>query len=119
LLSLQNHQYSLITGSYDENLRIFDTRSIKNSLNEINLGGGIWRIKSDPLNVSNVLCACMYHNFSIVSLESLEILSEYNEHESICYGCDWSFLRGSVDQFIATCSFYDHKLCLSKVIKNI
>ncbi|KAJ6648648.1 Diphthine methyltransferase [Pseudolycoriella hygida] len=93
LLSFDNKEHILATGSYDENLRIFDIRAFKNPLSAINLKGGVWRIKPDPVDKNLLLCACMYHNFSIVKLdesnEKTELVGEYFEHKSICYGSDW------------------------------
>lgn len=115
LLSFEKSEFKLATGSYDENLRIFDTRFLKNCVSEINLNGGIWRIKSHPTNEDLLLCACMYHNFSFVEVSNenkdLKLVEEYFEHKSICYGSDWCFsVKDLKKSFFAACSFYDHKL---------
>ncbi|XP_053682985.1 diphthine methyltransferase isoform X2 [Sabethes cyaneus] len=121
LLSLRHRENLLATGSYDDQLRIFDRRAMKAPLSRTNLGGGVWRLKPNPHRPDWILCACMYHNFSIVSLkedQSVVIESEYFEHSSICYGCDWSYASdGSKTDsyYFATCSFYDHKLCLAEI----
>ena len=121
LLNLQ--QNILVTGSYDEKLRIFDTRQFKQPITEINLGGGIWRIKPSSKSPNILLVACMYLNFSIVDIKyevenkdqfKLKLVGELNEHDSICYGCDWSTVVKQDYQYFATCSFYDHKLCLCR-----
>jgi diphthamide biosynthesis protein 7 len=39
----------------------------------------------------------------------LEHAQEYKKHESIAYGCDWSYLN---DNMIGSCSFYDHLFTL-------
>lgn len=73
----------------------------------------------------------MYGGFRIVDCgneESPAIVSEYNEHESISYGCDWSYLtkgsvsvlnrhdsEGEVGALIGTCSFYDHAFKISAI----
>uniref|UniRef100_A0A1Q3FFM3 methylated diphthine methylhydrolase n=1 Tax=Culex tarsalis TaxID=7177 RepID=A0A1Q3FFM3_CULTA len=117
LLSFQDHL--LATGSYDDCLRIFDTRAMKSCLTEFNVGGGLWRIRPNPARPRQLLCACMYHNFSVVSVGEgghvVTLDAEYNEHGSICYGCDWSWSdrEGCEASYFATCSFYDHKLCLA------
>ncbi|XP_011295791.2 diphthine methyltransferase isoform X6 [Musca domestica] len=120
LLSHPVREHVLLTGSYDEHLRTFDTRAMRAPLSEINLQGGIWRIKSDPREHNLMLCACMYHNFSIVHLADLNaptLTGEFGEHTSICYGADWdlNFDEGDDGLNMATCSFYDHKLCVSRV----
>jgi diphthamide biosynthesis protein 7 len=61
------------------------------------------------------------------------IVAAYKEHESLAYGSDWCHLVGEEvvihvkDQIreadgvaeelriVATCSFYDHKLCVSSL----
>lgn len=125
LLSHPKHENILLTGSYDEHLRIFDTRSMKEPITDINLYGGIWRLKPDPCDKNLILVACMYKNFSIVKIDEcmsdMKLIAEYNEHESICYGADWCLdtsKETNCDLFMATCSFYDHKLCLSKIMEN-
>lgn len=125
LLSHPKQEHILLTGSYDERLRIFDTRSMKKPVSDINLYGGIWRLKPDPYDRNLILAACMYKNFSIVELldssSDIKLMAEYNEHESICYGADWCLdtsKENNSELFMATCSFYDHKLCLSKIEEN-
>ncbi|XP_053987824.1 diphthine methyltransferase [Hylaeus volcanicus] len=121
-------EFLLSSGSYDETLRLWDTRNIKRPVSETDLGGGVWRLKWDPFKRNYLLAACMYGGFRIINCERTDapsVVSEYNEHESIAYGCDWSFLNsaeivkripkmeaGNVS-LIGTCSFYDHVLKLS------
>lgn len=110
----------LMTGSYDEHLRIFDTRNWREPLSELPLGGGIWRIKSSKCDPQYVLCACMYYNFSVCrideSMSNSEVVAVLSAHESICYGADWAPRKGcDGKQVIATCSFYDKKMCVSTV----
>ncbi|KAH8397482.1 hypothetical protein KR222_007734 [Zaprionus bogoriensis] len=128
LLSHPQHEHQLLTGSYDEQLRLFDTRSMKRCLAELNLNGGIWRLKPHPARQDFMLVACMYKNFSVVDLAkdapaALSLLGTYDEHSSICYGADWAptidRLEGNRQTLhMATCSFYDHKLCVSSVETN-
>lgn len=119
-LSHPTKEHILITGSYDETVRVFDTRSMRSSLSEINLKGGIWRLKSDPQDRNLLLCACMYQSFSIVKFtddfQELELAAEYKEHSSICYGADWCLSKEDNENLVmATCSYYDNKLCISRV----
>ncbi|SPP77668.1 diphthine methyltransferase [Drosophila guanche] len=121
LLSHPQHEHHLLTGSYDEQLRLFDTRAMKRTLAEVNLGGGIWRLKPHPKRLDVILAACMYTNFSVVQLDlkdsALTLLGTYEEHSSICYGADWHPNLSEDDGLthMATCSFYDHKMCVSSV----
>lgn len=118
LLSFSEH--CLISGSYDEQLRIFDTRSWRQPLAELKLYGGIWRIKPSKCDRNLLLCACMYKNFSLCrlsnELDNVCLVDEYLKHESICYGADWSPNRLCTGgQIMITCSFYDKKLCISSI----
>ncbi|XP_017054625.1 diphthine methyltransferase [Drosophila ficusphila] len=121
LLGHPTHENLLLTGSYDEQLRLFDTRAMKRPLAELNLGGGIWRLKPHPAYPDLMLVACMYTNFSLVEIDAkdpnLSLLGTYEEHKSICYGADWAPFPKKDDGSLtmATCSFYDHKLCVSRV----
>ncbi|KAJ8664329.1 hypothetical protein QAD02_005991 [Eretmocerus hayati] len=118
-------QFCLVSGSYDENLRVWDTRKLRRPISELNVGGGIWRLKWDPYKAEHLLAACMYNGFCIVDCANLEepkTVSEYKEHESIAYGCDWSYQRAKNDAseeecpvLVGTCSFYDHVLKLSSL----
>lgn len=109
----QRDENLLFVGSYDENLCCYDLRKLKVAQSELNLGGGIWRIKPAPTSANLFIVACMYHNFSIVEFENsnYNLVAGYNEHESICYGCDWS----SNSLTFAACSFYDKKLSVCEV----
>lgn len=118
ILSYDEHR--LITGSYDETLRIFDTRTWRQPLYGLMLFGGIWRIKPSKIERKMLLCACMYKNFSVCMLNEdvteANLVAEFTRHESICYGADWAPSKlSSGNQIMATCSFYDKKLCLSTV----
>lgn len=122
-------EHMLATGSYDEQLRIFDTRKMRAPVSEVALGGGIWRIKRCPQRPDWLLCANMYHNFSVVQVADgfaeMEVVGEYFEHKSICYGADWRVEEENErdgdaprEHLMATCSFYDHKLCVAKITEN-
>lgn len=120
--------------SYDERLRLWDTRNFKRPISETNLQGGVWRLKWDPFARRSLLAACMYGGFKVIDCmnnETPSIIDEYNNNESLSYGCDWSHLS---PQCIAerdilktneqnlglagTCTFYDHDLKLTLVRLN-
>ncbi|KAL0368092.1 UNVERIFIED_CONTAM: Diphthine methyltransferase [Sesamum calycinum] len=110
--------YTLLTGSYDEYLRIWDVRSTSKPVNEssICLGGGVWRIKHHPSTPGLVLTACMHNGFAIVKFDGnqVQVVEQYNKHDSLAYGADWQremHLAGTKKSpVIATCSFYDRLL---------
>ncbi|KAL6942242.1 hypothetical protein ACO0QE_003411 [Hanseniaspora vineae] len=129
-----NHPTSILTGSYDDNIRSFDLRMMSptvvypgtmppTNVKSKNLGGGVWRFVENPSHaqsreVDELLVCCMYNGAKVISVfneneindeESEEsIFQEQNYvkkgHDSMCYGGDWS------ESFIATCSFYDNSL---------
>ncbi|UJR22576.1 hypothetical protein I4U23_025623 [Adineta vaga] len=85
----ETNPYELLTGSFDEYLRLWDKRQMTNPIKDIKLGGGVWKIKPHPLNHELLLCACMQNGFVIVDLKILNILCHYKQHGSLAYGCDW------------------------------
>ena len=42
-------KHIIATGSYDENVCIWDSRKMKSPLHSISTGGGVWRLKWHPL----------------------------------------------------------------------
>jgi diphthine methyl ester acylhydrolase len=100
-------------------VRFFDTRNLLRPLAESHVGGGVWRLKwhSAPERQNNLLVACMHDGFKIVNYSrdtEPTILQEFRQHESLAYGADWYAPpgAGSAKTTVASCSFYDHKLCL-------
>ncbi len=109
---------TLWTGSYDDNLRVWDLRVIDKSnpslisgyipkiISQENLGGGVWRLIPSPVD-NRLLSCCMYDGARIIdaNLDSFTVTRYFKQdHQSMCYGGDWS----SDGKFIATCSFYDN-----------
>jgi diphthine methyl ester acylhydrolase len=109
--------------SYDNTVRLFDTRKPLHPVTQADVGGGAWRVKwhPSPSRKSDLLVACMHDGFKILRFgleginlkNSCEIIKRYDAHESLAYGVDWSFAIGGsqdIDTLIASCSFYDHAL---------
>ena len=55
--------------SYDDNVTIWDTRSMKNSLVSFNTGGGVFRVKWHPYQPGLLACACMYNGYTLLEFE--------------------------------------------------
>ncbi|KAJ9109161.1 hypothetical protein QFC21_000489 [Naganishia friedmannii] len=103
-------EHLVAVGSYDEHIRLFDARNIKQPLRKVHVGGGVWRTKwhPDASRKSDVLLACMHGGFNIVNVgdvltaidacahwsagedEGCTITTRFDKHESIAYGVDWS-----------------------------
>lgn len=108
-----------LTHSYDEKIRIFDSRSPFKPVSMTEVGGGIWRAKWHPTIPSKLLLACMHGGLCVLDCpffsgkeepqEVMDIVTRFNGHQSIAYGCDWE--RGDPDQHLVySCSFYDATL---------
>ena len=109
-----NHEYLIATGSYDENVRLWDRRNLKKIINEYSVGGGVWRLRWHPKLTNYILCAAMHNGFSVLKLDEKDQLKSYStftDHESLAYGCDWNINNNELDDLIVSCSFYDKKVC--------
>ncbi|SCU84093.1 LAME_0C08196g1_1 [Lachancea meyersii CBS 8951] len=116
-----NKPTSIVTGSYDDHIRTLDLRMCGDSIypgnnippaksTSLNLGGGVWRFVESPENsdsnmLNKLMVCCMYDGAKIVTVGDDDEFSSIGyikkNHESMCYGGDWS------PSMIATCSFYD------------
>ncbi|KAK2003063.1 hypothetical protein LX36DRAFT_697152 [Colletotrichum falcatum] len=127
----------LITGSYDDTIRIFavhpahETYGLRKSkiLGEKNLEGGVWRLKlvetqeRDGRCCLKVLASCMHAGARIVELEGpldggewdIRVLARFEEHKSMNYGSDFVPRRGHDRLECVSTSFYDKLLCVWEV----
>lgn len=130
--SLQSHhlrQHIWAVGSYDSYLRLFDARMPARPLSETEVGGGVWRVKWHLDDATRLLLGCMHDGFKVLKLEELaeegmgaaelrgkemEVVTRFDEHESLAYGCDWDRgLSGEQEgegTTVYSCSFYDARL---------
>lgn len=121
----------VVTGSYDDNIRVFsivdpsETYGMRRakSLAELNLGGGVWRLKlisqhSDADNGSwalRVLASCMHAGARVVDIKGdatgsceIFVISRFEEHKSMNYGSDFQLKKPLL---CVSTSFYDKLLC--------
>ncbi|KAI0655085.1 WD-40 repeat-containing protein [Cubamyces menziesii] len=133
--TIQSHphlEHVLAVGSYDNTVRIFDTRKPLVPLTQADVGGGAWRVKwhPSPTRKNDLLVACMHDGFKVVRFDfgsnaensdatlstsdhPWEVIKRFDEHTSLAYGVDWSFgEKSDNDTLVASCSFYDHTLHL-------
>lgn len=130
--SLQSHhlrQHIWAVGSYDSYLRLWDARMPARPLSETEVGGGVWRVKWHPVDPTRLLVGCMHDGFKVLKLDELaeedagaaqlrgkemEVVTRFDEHESLAYGCDWDRGLGAEKEGEGTrvysCSFYDARL---------
>lgn len=123
----------VVTGSYDDHLRVFIIHDLHESYGlrqvglvlEENLGGGVWRL--DLVNISQrdgglrirILASCMHAGARLVDVEvqneqdwTCHVLAQFEEHQSMNYGSD--YVRGGQGDGLrcVSTSFYDKLLCV-------
>ena len=124
------HDTTVLTGSYDNMIRLWDWRNTSRPIlqTSFDMGGGVWRIKPHPSDPSILLAATMYDGFKIVSVDSaggtIDSRSGWNIHsrlefppkhkktdKTLAYGASWCRDPQAIG-LAATCSFYDNLLSL-------
>lgn len=83
---------------------------------QINLHGGVWRLKWHPRRGSVAAVALMQSGFAVLAMDSvgqLEPLLDYPDQKVLGYGVDWC--TASSTDIVASCSFYDRSLHLWQV----
>jgi diphthamide biosynthesis protein 7 len=109
----------IITGSYDESLRIIDIRNLTSTIEKKKLNHSIWDINQQILKGKNyLLMSCIYEGFRIYEVQKgndlIEVMKmeisqdEDNKHGTIVYGVDCFQKEDCLN--ISSCSFYDNKI---------
>ncbi|KAL5337333.1 hypothetical protein BJX70DRAFT_389372 [Aspergillus crustosus] len=141
---LTNGEPLLLTGSYDEYLRVYHAKRGGEVIAEAGLGGGVWRLQLvDIKNTGStseargrweflVLASCMHAGTRVVRVTigeaedggaeaDIEVLAEFTEHESMNYASDvWrantgvNGIQGSELRVVSS-SFYDRRVCVWRV----
>ena len=132
LTSRSGDQEFLLTGSYDEYIRLLEPASKRRRskvLAEKRLGGGVWRLKllrkvDRTLNGGIrmvVLASCMHAGASVLEVSqsregawTILIMAKFEEHQSMNYASDacTRLDHGLESLIVLSTSFYDKKLCV-------
>lgn len=117
--SSPHREHVLATGSYDEKVRLWDMRnlSIPTLTQDVDVGGGVWRVKWHPKDPALLLTAAMHGGFVIIEADAEDSCSiKAKWPGTLGYGADWyrgdvgrSCSSGAMDglSLAGTCSFYD------------
>ncbi|OAR05911.1 hypothetical protein LLEC1_04087 [Akanthomyces lecanii] len=121
----------VITGSYDDRLRVFMIHDLHESYGarrveqvfEENLEGGVWRLDLISQRTEEhaahvvLLASCMHGGARVVDLSikseglcSLQVLARFESHKSMNYASDFVF-NGANKLICVSSSFYDKLLC--------
>ncbi|KAK5625560.1 hypothetical protein RRF57_001276 [Xylaria bambusicola] len=141
-LTLANGSGVMVTGSYDDCLRVYSIHSQISGvmvrpprlLAEESLGGGVWRLKLVNLEKPGteitgsqvhwsalILASCMHAGTRILELRGdyggscqISVLGRFEEHKSMNYGSDFQpgTEHGGRALHCVSTSFYDRLLCL-------
>jgi diphthine methyl ester acylhydrolase len=121
---------TILTGSYDDNIRLILLLPRPSLLAELNLGGGVWRLKilsARGDGVFDILASCMHAGTRILRVQlekevKIEVLVRFEEHESMNYGTDVQPRWKEEEQghgenpgreyTVVSTSFYDKRVCL-------
>lgn len=118
------------SGSYDEQIHVWDSRSLKKPLTSCDVSGGIWRLKWHTTNPDYLLAACCRSGFHVLNVDlktrdTAKVVASYTAHKSLAYGADWCRCPRNngnyhpLHEVIATCSFYDHRLDVWELINTV
>ncbi|GAD99424.1 conserved hypothetical protein [Paecilomyces variotii No. 5] len=123
----------ILTGSYDEYLRVYHATQRGNVLAEMCLGGGVWRLQilrssmpSEQTFSALVLASCMHTGTRLVRVScdgwdegnwNFELLAKFTEHESMNYASDVWRGKGLKESelLVVSSSFYDKRVCVWSV----
>lgn len=79
--------HTLLTGSYDQKIRLIDTRNMKESIKEIETAGGVWHVEtSSHDDTVRHLAACMYGGWALFDEDFQPLASDEKAGEQLLYG---------------------------------
>jgi WD40 repeat protein len=134
-----DHSNYIVTGSYDETLRIIDVRKFGDCLFQKKIDCSIWDINQRNFKnmASLFLMANVYEGFNVFEFDKEKIISDHNNkdiksifsfplekgettnhtinHKTIVYGVDSTHLWSDDEIYVTSCSFYDNSVSFWKI----
>uniref|UniRef100_A0A915HJ39 methylated diphthine methylhydrolase n=1 Tax=Romanomermis culicivorax TaxID=13658 RepID=A0A915HJ39_ROMCU len=113
--------HEILTGGYDDKLKIWDKRNMNYCVDEMNLGGGVWRVKFEKLTKAScgprrLLCSCMYNGWALMDIDQsgkLKLIEHENYNDQLLYAVDW-YPNSDGHKFVS-CTFYEKTLRLGSI----
>ncbi|WKX98193.1 hypothetical protein Q1695_013682 [Nippostrongylus brasiliensis] len=82
---IQSH--SILTGSYDQHIRLFDVRNTKEPLIYVKTNGGVWHVENCEYGgTQHYLASCMYGGWALLDGDFKTIKSDETAGEQLLYG---------------------------------
>lgn len=97
----------IVSGSYDNTVKLFDRRNWSASIQTLDVGGGAWQFVWHKGKMK-VLLACMYNGWCLLNLTGSQLESEMKSAtfgESLNYGVEWC--DHGDDEYVVSSTFYD------------
>lgn len=98
-------EFVIASGSYDENIRLWDRRMIRSPTLSIGCGNGVWRVSWNPRDKNLIAVASMRAGFHVVDLLNEQLHQTESVEDHVAYGIDWH-PNGIT---LASCSFYNNQ----------
>ena len=114
--TLEQNPSILVTGSYDERVRLFDVRNLRRPISTAAVDGGVWQLRTVPIpsapKAVGIAAACMRGGVSVLDLTTsgLAVRASNAFSNALMYGIEHlgTFAAGSIQ--MVSCSFYEHEL---------
>ncbi|CAI4230774.1 unnamed protein product [Auanema sp. JU1783] len=101
---------TLLTGSYDHSIRLFDLRNFKTPIKEHKTAGGVWHIEQEHDGEKRWLASCMYGGWELLDSELISIKTDIAAGSNLLYGV--TFLPNNQ---LAYVTFNDYSVSLSSI----